>query len=148
MAGNPLVPQGTLNRLRGSLILSDFPALNVTASFLGKEAITMLFETEASQQIQTMTGTVTSPEPFQMVLVSAHVLKTQALSNAYKAQIEKNTNIGDLQVKSDASTLSNYQLANCSIVGVEPLDTTGTKPDFIVKIRGTYYINSDLFNAA
>jgi hypothetical protein len=33
--GKPLVPQGFLNRVRGALSVTDVPALNITASYLG-----------------------------------------------------------------------------------------------------------------
>ena len=41
MAGNPLIDQGVLNRIRGSVQWADFPGLNVTAPFLDREGINL-----------------------------------------------------------------------------------------------------------
>lgn len=57
---NPLVPQGFLNRVRGAVTVTDIPALNVTASFLGKDAISMRPDSAATDIIPTLTGTVGS----------------------------------------------------------------------------------------
>ena len=41
---DPLVPQGNLNRLKASLIWTDFPNLNVTPPFLAGEMLVLSFE--------------------------------------------------------------------------------------------------------
>ena len=118
---NPLVDQGVLNRLKASVVWNAFPALNVTASFLGKAGITLALEGEASVQIGTMAGIVQSPEPYIPISVVIHLLKTQALSNAYKTQMEASSLIGDGTVWPDVSTgLGSYQISNMSIQGVRP----------------------------
>ena len=33
MAGSPNIPQGNINRLIASLVIDDFPSLNITPSF-------------------------------------------------------------------------------------------------------------------
>src|SRR5579862_1397685 len=111
------VLQGTLNRLRSSVTFADFQALNVTAPFLGREGISIAPEGDVSQQIGTMTGTVASPEPYQMVTVTIHMLRTQALSAAFKAQIETNAFVGSLNVISDSTTFPDYQIEEASIIG-------------------------------
>lgn len=142
---NPQVPQGTLNRLRGSGTFAGNPQLNITASFLGKAGITMEFG-EITDPIPTMTGIIQSPTPYMMVTVTYHLLKSQNLANVFKTQIERNSNVGDMTVRTDATTLSDYPLVNCAITaGPQGLDLAGTSADFIVKVVGTYYINSDLF---
>ena len=39
MAGNPLIDQGVLNRIKGNVTWNNFPGLNVTAPFLDKDGI-------------------------------------------------------------------------------------------------------------
>ena len=60
MANNPLIPQGTVNRLRGSVIWNDFPQLNVTAPYLGTDGIGFSLDGESTVFLPTMTGAVTS----------------------------------------------------------------------------------------
>ena len=147
---NPLVPQGVLNRLRASITLSSFPGLNVTASYLGREGISMTFDGVATTPIDTMTGVVQSPEPYQRVTVSAHLLKSQALANAYKTQIELNTLMGDVTVRPDVPSgvgIGPYQLSNTALNTVNPLKFDGTDAGWIIMMSGIYYINSAIWSS-
>ena len=143
---NPIVPQGTLNRLRGSVTIPSNTGLNITASYLGKDGISMSFDGAANTAIDTMTGIVQSPEPYQRVTVAIHLLKSQALADLWKGQIESNVLLGDITVKTDAKNLSPYQLSNCAVMNVNPLKFDGTDAGWIVALTGIYYINSDLWN--
>ena len=143
---NPIVPQGVLNRLRASITFVGFPSLNVTASYLGKEGVSMSFDGVATTPIETMTGVVQSPEPYQRVTVMAHLLKTQALANAFKQQIESSTLLGDCTVRTDAVNMDPYQLSNCSVNNVNPLKFDGLDAGWGIIITGIYYINSALWN--
>ena len=146
MATNPLVAQGTLNRLRGSVVWPAFPALNVTAPFLGQEGIGLTLEGETTVYLPSMTGAVRSGEPYQMIALSMNLLKTQALADAYKRKMESDSALGDGTVRPDASTLSPYPLVNCSIEGVRPLSFAGRDAGFVVSVKGYYLINSDMWN--
>lgn len=143
---NPQVQQGTLNRLRASVVYAGFAALNITAAYLAREGISMAFDNDAGLLIGTMTGGVTSPEPYQMATVTIHMLKTQALSNAYKAQFETLVNVGDFQVIPDAATLDNYQLSNGILQGVQEMTLDGNQPGFVVRLKGIYFTNASLYN--
>lgn len=146
MASNPLVPQGVLNKLRGSALIISNPQLNVTAPYVGDDGISITFEGEASGYFGTMTGAVPSPNPYQIATSVLHLLKTQDLANQWKLQQENNTSIGDVVITTDAATLDTYYLTNCTIKGVNELSFAGKEPGFTVTIQGTYYINAGLFN--
>jgi hypothetical protein len=145
MPGNPLVNQGTLNRLRASVIFSDFPALNITSPFLGRRGISLAFAGDATVYIDTMTGAVTSPEPYLRVTVTAHLLKSQAFSQQWKAQLELLTLLGNATVRPDAATMQPYNLTNCSIMNPGDQDFSGTDADYPIRIGGIYNVNSSLF---
>lgn len=147
MAGNPQIAQGTLNRLRASVTIADHPELNVTAPFLGREGLSLNPEGPITTMIPTQTGLVTSPEPFQEVMVNMHLLRTQGLSALYKERIETNSAIGDIVVRPDSATLPDYQLSNCAIVAVRELSMAGSDAGYVVSIRGIYYINNELWSA-
>lgn len=142
---NPLVQQGVLNKLRAAGMIISLPALNFSASYLAPEGITLSFEGDASAYLPTMTGAVPSPNPYMMAQVTARLLKTQALANAWKTQMELNTTIGDVNLITDASTLGNYYLSNATLLSVSELSFAGTSPDFVINLRGIYYVNSSLF---
>lgn len=146
MASNPLIPQGVLNKLRGSVSVVDLPQLNATQSFLGPEGITIAFEGDASGYIPTMTGAVPSPNPFQMANVTLHLLKTQGLGMAWRSQIETDTTIGDIVITTDTVTFDTYYFTNCTIMGNSEVTVNGSTPEYIVNVRGTYLINSGLFD--
>jgi hypothetical protein len=147
MPGNPLIDQGILNRLKGSVVWTNFPALNVTAPYLDREGINLRLEGEMSAQHGTMTGVVQSPEPYVPVSVVITMLKTQALSDRYKQQMEQSVLLGPGVVWPDVSTgLSQYQLLNMSIQSVGELLLNGTTPAFGVTCRGYYVVNNSLWN--
>lgn len=143
---NPLVPQGTLNRLRASVVWPAFPALNVTQSYLSRQGIRLAFEGEAVLFLPTMTGSVTSPEPYQMITLTIHLLKTQALAAQYEAQRQANALLGDGTVRPDSVALPPYSITNCAIEGVRELNFSGDDAEYAVTIKGYYLTNADLWN--
>ena len=144
---NPTVSQGTLNSLRGSWTWSAFPGLNVTAPYLGREGISLTFEGESTVYINTMTGAVTSPEPYLKITAELALLKTQSLSNAYKTQIETMSTLGDATCRADALALGLYQFSNCSLQNVRALRFNGEDAGYVVTVGGVYYINSALWGS-
>lgn len=146
MATNPIVQQGTLNRLRGSMSVINSPALNVSASYLGKGAISLNPEGDTAVYLPTLTGAVTSNEPYQIVVATVHLLKTQPLAAQYQAQIALNCALGDCVLRLDSSAFSDYYLNNCVIVGWDALNSEGTSPDYVIRVKGYSLINSSLWN--
>ncbi len=146
MAGNPLVPQGTLNRLRGSVIWNDFPSLNVTAPFLGRAGISLSLEGNTTVFLQTMTGAVTSQEPYMMFTATINLIKAQSFSDLYKQQWETSSQLGGGTIRPDASTLSPFQVLNCAIEGVGPMSFNGEDAGIGISLRGYYLVNQNLWN--
>lgn len=145
---NPLVAQGTLNRLRASVVWVNYPQLNVTASYLGQQGIRLALDGVATTFLPTMTGAVTSPEPYMMMSMQIHLLKTQQLSDLYKQQMERDAKLGDGTIWPDVTQggISNYQIINTAIESVTDLSFAGTDASFMVTIRGYYLTNSTLWN--
>jgi hypothetical protein len=143
---NPLVSQGTLNRIRGSIVFSNFPTMNVTAPYLSKEGIRLALQGDTVMYLPSMTGQVTSPEPYMGIEATVHMLKTQVLANLFKRQMELSSLLGDATVRSDASSLDVYQITNSAIKTVRELDFSGDNAQFVVVIGGYYLVNSSLFD--
>ena len=144
---NPLILQGTLNRLRGSVVFAFYPELNVSASYLGREAISLSFDGDTAQLHGTLTGAVTSPEPYTYGTVTMHLLRSQFLADLYKTQIELNTSLGSVTVIGDSDTLGDFQLENCVLMSIQEMAFDGNQPGFVVRLRGIYNINALLFAA-
>lgn len=143
---NPNIPQGVLNRLLASVTVQNFPNLNVTPSFLNKDQIRIAFDGEATVFLPTATGAVTSGEPYQMVTVTIHLLKTQQLSQLYEQQRRTQSVIGDITVRPDVSTgLQPYDFTNCAIQGVRELALDGQDAGYAVIIRGYQPVNTSLW---
>lgn len=148
---NPLIPQGNLNRLKASLIFADAPELNITPPYLGADGISLSFDGEATGRIPSMTGIVNSPEPFQVITVTVHLLRTQQLSELYETRRQTNTLLGDGTLRPDvASTnvagLQPYSLLNLSLINVAELAMAGKDPGYRLTIGGYYLINSNLWD--
>jgi len=145
MAGSPNVSQGTLNRLRASVIIDAHPELNITASFLLPEGIGLSFSGPITTNLPTMTGVVTSPEPYQLVTCTIHLMKSQNLSAAYKSQIENSSLIGTFTIRPDVAAPNGpgpWYINNGTIVNVSPLNFSGRDPGYVVELAGTYNINA------
>lgn len=146
MAANPLIAQGTLNRLRASVVWPGFPQLNVTAPYLGKGGIRLALEGESTAFLPSMTGAVTSPEPYMMINLVMELLKSQGLADLYKQQMEQSALLGDGVVRTDSAVLGNYQIVNCAIEGVRELNLAGDDAAYAVTCKGYYFVNQALFN--
>ena len=142
---NPNVSQGALNRLRASIIWPLFPALNITPSFLMPEAIKFSPQGPTNVNLRTMTGLVRSPEPYVPVMMEIHLIKSQALADAFKAQIETDVFLGDATVRPDAVTLSPFIVGNCSIVSAPNLDFSGKDAGFVISVEGAWNVNANLW---
>jgi hypothetical protein len=145
---NPNVPQGVLNRVKASVSWANFPSLNVTAPYLGRQGISLAPDGPATTFLPTMTGAVQSQEVYQKMTLSMHLLRTQNLAQAYKDKMESDSNMESGIVRPDvvAGGISPYQLINCGIENVQPFLFNGTEEGFTVLIGGYYIINSGLFN--
>ncbi len=146
MASNPLVDQGTLNRIRASVEFTDFPELNVTSSYLAKAGISMRLTGESVEYLPTMTGAVTSPNAYLMIEAECHIAKSTPLSDAFKTQMEAKSTLGNCTITPDTSALGVYQVLNCSISSVPDVNFAGDSPDYTVIIRGYYLVNAFLFD--
>lgn len=143
---NPLIAQGSLSKLRASITWTSFPNLNVTAPFLAKAGIKLSLQGESVLYMATMTGAVTSQEPYMIAEAEVNLIKPQSIANLYKQQMELNALLGDCSIRPDAVALGIYGLVNCSIKSIRPLDFSGEHPEFTVTIGGYYLVNSSLFN--
>ena len=146
MANNPLIAQGTLNRIRGSVVIPGFPTLNITAPYLGKTGIRLALNGAATGMIETMTGTAISLEPYMMVSVSIDLLKTNGLAAIYKSQMEDTTALGNITVIPDTSALPTYQILNAAIESIGDQAYDGTSASWPLVIRGYYVINNSAFS--
>lgn len=146
MASNPLVSQGVLNRVRGSIVIPNFPSLNVTASYLGEQGISLSRTGSVTTFLPTMTGQATSLEPYQPITLSVNLLRTQGLAALYEAQILLSSLLGDITVYTDSSTLPEYLLRNTGIENVGPLSFAGKDAGYVVTIGGFIIVNNNLFD--
>lgn len=144
---NPNIALGTINRLLASLIWDQFPVLNVTPSYLAPEAIDMTLEGVMTTMLPTMTGFVTSPEPWMPMRMVVHLVRSQSLAAAYKAQWEASTLIGSGTVRPDVpqANLPPFLIDNVAITNLNTLNFSGREAGFVVTMMGQYQINANLW---
>jgi hypothetical protein len=146
MATNPTLIPGNLNRIRGTILVPSNATLNVTAPYLGKEGIVIAPQTAVVTQMQGMTTVINSEEPYQLVQITAMVVKSLALSAAYISQIQQSPSIGTVTVTPDTSTLAPFTIYNAAIVNWNQISMAGTQPDFAIVIQGQYNTSNSLWN--
>ena len=143
--GNPQVQQGTINLVRVAVQVPNFPALNVTASFLGAGGVSITWGTPATTFIRTLTGRVNAPEPFQEVTVGIHLVRSQPLATQWENQRVSFGVLGNILVFSDAQQLPSYSFTNCSIENVGEIVANGKSTEYYVTIGGSYVVNNNLW---
>ncbi|WP_313411335.1 hypothetical protein [Atlantibacter hermannii] len=142
---NPLVPQGFLNRVRGAVSVTDVPALNVTASYLGKDGISMRPDGPATDILPTMTGTVGSQVPYQQVTLTVHMLRTQGLAASYQQRFATDTALGEVVVTPDATTFGNFTLLNCYLINFNEMPFNGMDAGYVATISGYLVTNDNMW---
>lgn len=142
---NPQINLGNLNKIRASVIVTDFQALNVTAPYLGKNGVSVNYSSDAAAYIQTMAGAVPSPEPYLLVAVTMDVLKTTGTYQRYKNQIKNLSLIGEIRVIPDNIATDDITISNCVITNIGELPFNGTAAECRITVMGVEYINQDLF---
>ncbi len=143
---NPMIPVGTLNRVRASVKFTSHSELNVSASFLAKEGVELSFQGNITEFLPAMTGAVQSPQPYMILQARVHLLRSQALVKQFKAQWEKNATIGDAKVYSDSTVFGDFDIYNTAITNVQDMTFAGGEPGVAITITGTYYINSEMWD--
>ena len=144
--GNPLIAQGLLNRVRGSVVFPSNSTLSITAPYLAAEGISLEIDEDGTEQMKTITGVVNSPAAYVLATATIHVLKTQALGEAWAQQFQSNSQIGRMVIHTDSSALSQYRIHNCSLLKSEPGAMNGTNPTLLLTIRGTYNVNNYIWS--
>jgi hypothetical protein len=128
------------------------PDLNITPGFLGRAGLRFSPEGDTATVIPTMTGVVISPEPYVMFTLTASLIKSQPLAELYKRRMEFNSSLGKGVVRPDVQAnqqgVTPFDLYNCVIQAVNELDFSGASDAFIVRFRGSWYINSQLWDGA
>ncbi|MHA1063415.1 hypothetical protein ACR9GP_05835 [Enterobacter ludwigii] len=141
---NPRIPQGVINRVRASIDFPDYPALRISASFLTPEGISVS-NGQLGEPIPSMTGVVSSPQPYTQMTITAHLQRSQSLAQLFRNQIEKNTFLNTAKLYSDSSVLGDFTLNDVQITGLDGLNMNGKNADFAVQFTGTWYINEDMW---
>ena len=122
-----------------------YPALNITAPFLGAAGFSFTRGGPATTMIDTLTGRVGSPEPYQPVDVEIHLVKSQALATAWEAQLNTLSIIGNLTVFTDSAVQPIYNFTEMAIQNVGAIAVNGKSVDYVLTLTGTYIINNGLF---
>jgi len=139
------VPQGTLNRLRCSIVVPQTPYLSITAPYMGKSFAKVTFGSSFGELIPTATGGVTSPEPYVMSTVTVGLLRTQSLSSSWLEQSQLLCDIGAFVVYPDSSNFPFMTFQNGIINDIDPGAFDGTDPVFKLTLKGIFYANSTLW---
>lgn len=146
MATNPLIPQGTLNRVRCSVVIPSYPSLNITSPYMGQSFCSIDISGPFSDLIPTATGAVTSPEPYQLATISVGLLRTQALALQWLTQAQTTSVLGQVSIHSDTAAFPAITLSTTVINQIEPGAFDGKDPVVRLTLHGVYYLNNDLWN--
>lgn len=145
---NPMVAQGSLNKVRAHIVVPAYPTLNISPSYMGDDGFTLDIDEDMVRQIKTMTGLVNSPEPYVEATCTINLLRTQALSLQWMQQAENTAQIGRIVAHSDSAAFTGRTVHNCSILKVQPGRMNGSTATVDAIIRGVYYVNNSMWSLA
>lgn len=142
---NPQISQGTLNRVRASVIVAGYTSLNIASSYMGKNFVSVRFDGDFSQLINTATGAVTSPEPYVFADIEVDLLRTQSLSQDWITQAKATSVLGDVTVHPDTTTFDAMQFNDVVIRHIDPGAFDGQDPVVRLSLRGVFFVNNNLW---
>jgi hypothetical protein len=138
-------PPGVLNRLRASVTYNDFPSLNVTSGFLTTEGIRLALEGNATDLLPAMVSLVSSPAPYLSASLTMSLVRSSALAQLYKLQIEDTTLMGLVTIWPDTDVLQPFILNNVALESVREMAMAGMEAAMVVTARGYYNVNTGFF---
>ena len=146
MATNPMVPQGSLNKVRAHIVVPNYPTLNVSPSYMGDDGFSLDIDEDMVRQIKTQTGLVNSPEPYVEATCTVNLLRTQSLSLQWMQQAENTVMVGRIVVHPDSAAFTARTVHNCSVLKVQPGRMNGSTPTVDLILRGVYYVNNAMWS--
>nr|WP_240782893.1 hypothetical protein [Escherichia sp. E1130] len=102
-------------------------------------------DSNATDILPTLTGTVGSQAPYQQVTLTVHLLKTQGLAASYQQRFASDTSLGEVVVTPDATTFGNYTVLNCYLVSFNEIPMNGMDPGYVVTISGYLTTNDKMW---
>ena len=144
---NPSISQGNLNRIATHVVVPSYPALAVSAGYMGKQQAQVTIEGPSTTQIPTATGFTNSPEPFVMAQVVINLLRSQSLAATWFAQFQSQCYLGNVVTFSDSTVFPSITIPQCSIIDFDPGPYDGQDPTVKVTVKGIFYVNSMLWSS-
>jgi hypothetical protein len=141
-----MISPGVINRVRASSKFTQHPELNVSASYLAKQGIELVFQGSLVESLPALTGVVQSPQPYIQVQAKIHLLRSQALAAQYKVQWEYDSLLGDVRLYTDSSTFGEFDMTNTAIMSVADMTFAGNEAGVAITLSGTYYVNSSMWD--
>jgi hypothetical protein len=138
-------PPGVLNRLRASVVFSDFPELNITSDFLTTEGIRLALEGNATDLLPAMVSLVSSPAPYLSASVTMSIVRSSALANLYKLQFEDTTLMGIATIWPDTDVIPVFTINNVALESIREMAFAGMEAAMVVTARGYYNVNTGFF---
>ena len=138
-------PPGVLNRLRASVVWTDFPELNVTSNFLTTEGIRLALEGNATDLLPAMVSLVSSPAPYLSASITMSVVRSSALANLFKLQFEDTTLMGIATIWPDTDVIPVFTINNVALESIREMAFAGMEAAMVVTARGYYNVNTGFF---
>jgi hypothetical protein len=138
-------PPGVLNRLRASVVWSDFPELNVTSGFLTTEGIRLALEGNATDLLPAMVSLVSSPAPYLSASITMSIVRSASLANLFKLQFEDTTLMGIATIWPDTDVIPVFTIHNVALESMREMAFAGMEAAMVVTARGYYNVNTGFF---
>ncbi|WP_353613961.1 hypothetical protein [Mangrovibacter phragmitis] len=103
-------------------------------------------EGQATDMIDAMVGRIGSQSPYIPVTFTVAMLKTLGLAASYQNQFKTDTALGEVVLTPDATTMDDYTLLNCFLMGFNEMRFNGTEAGYLITISGYLVVNDNMWS--
>ena len=136
---------GNVNKAQVAIRFANYPLFNLTAEALGDNMVTVASTGEITSMLPTATGFVGSPNASLQRTVSFSIVKTNPLAQLILDKIKVDSNIGDIEVTTDSTTLAKQTFENAFFQNYYTFSFNGKEPSMGFTITCFETINNSIF---
>jgi hypothetical protein len=92
-----------------------------------------------------MVSLVSSPAPYLSASLTMSLVRSSALAQLFKLQVEDNTLMGLVTIWPDTDVLTPFVLNNVALESVREMAMAGMEAAMVVTARGYYNVNTTFF---
>ncbi len=130
-----------INKTLTKIAFNDYPSLNVNASHLSAEGISLNIDSPSTTPLDGMTQVVQSVQAYMKLSITINILKTSNLYMEWFSQVMQSCYVGSVTLYCDSKSMTELTIQNCAISSLDSIALNGTTAYVPFKVTGSIDIN-------